>query len=257
LIPADSAAFLAYTKAQIALKYQASDTGSTLGTKYDNSPEHRRAYPYFFTDFLTSNANTNPPWLGVGLTSGTLAANAAAQCWAAHPGLAIFKSASGANSGYLFGASTGQLLSGGEYFEAICYFTNLDSVIAYIGWHDGGGTGEATDGVYIKVTGDSVAVGKTASNVTNTLTSSTYTLNDSTWYRFSPYLNSDGSKAYFKIFNEAGAVLWFDSTATNIPTGAGRDTISKLSCVWTGTNTAKDLLILDWMAIWKTTALVR
>jgi hypothetical protein len=243
-------------------KYQPSDTNSTLATKWDDSPEKYEKRPFYAAEFLAANANANPPWQGAASTSGTVGAVAAAQTWAQHPGIAVLKAATNqTNSGYAFAGDANMLSTPGLCMEAIVYFPRLDSVQFHMGLHDGNYATDGVDGIAFGKTGmaDSLLRGYCSSNSNLTATGSTYKLDDSTWYNLIWRTNSAGNKVYFRVFNDAGTQLWIDSVASNLPTGAGRETASRLIVSWgKATSAGRDLLLVDYLAMWwESTSLAR
>ena len=70
-------------------------------------------------------------------------------------------------------------------------------------------------------------------------------------------MNAAGTLVTYTIYNEAGVQQWTDTVATNIPTGAGRDTSPCLIVAEGTTDAAADILRLDYVRWGTTRTLVR
>lgn len=180
--------------------------------------------PFIYRNFCEFLNQDNPfPWTPAALQAATIGAiNGTAK----HPGVAKYTShASNANSGVRFNLSGSNkiLLAGGE--KATFIFSTgdvVDNVTRRFGFLDNTDQNAPTDGVYFKQTGDALT-GQTANNTTISTTGTSYTITTNTWYRGVVELNTACTLATFTLYaDDSDTVLWTDTLATNIPTGAGR-----------------------------------
>lgn len=173
------------------------------------------------------------------LSSGVVTAN--------HPGSISFKSSTSANSGAAIGdvnSALGILLRGGEAFQ-ICFLpTSPTNSTAYFGFHDSVNQTAPVDGVWINVAA-LILSGICSSNGTATATGTTYVMTAGVWYRATITLNADATLATFCLYAAAGNLLWTDTVASNIPTGAGRFCGPTLVATNSGT-TAVFMVSVDW-----------
>lgn len=175
---------------------------------------------------------------------------------ASHPGVVQLSSAAGADSGYTWYLSlTPFLLAGGETFEASFQVVALTNLTLRLGFGDATSVTAPVDGVYLDIAATGVATGTARSNNSASTTVSTYTVEIGTWYRISVSVET-ATLARFTLYSGAGAVLWTDTVATNIPTGAGRNTGAQAIATRSDGGTAA-LVALDYMAVYFERDLVR
>jgi hypothetical protein len=118
-----------------------------------------------------------------------------------------------------------------------------------LGYDDSATSAAPTDGVWLEIVGNGTGVvisGKTASNSTSSTTSSTYTLAISTWVSATVEINSNASLVTYTLRSEAGAVIWTDTLATNIPTGSSRNTTPHMIGTESTTDAAALMFHLDY-----------
>jgi hypothetical protein len=212
--------------------------------------ENEHLYPY--------QTQTGAPWYYIPVNSGTLGSNIAI---ADHPGIAIVSSSTSANSG---AASmlwiTSLLIAGTETTDFIIQPQTLAGTTIRLGFIDSYTSTAPTNGVYLEMAQvggvDGVIVGKTSDNSVRSTTATSYTLVTTTWYRLRVTLNADASLATFTLLSAAGAVLWTDTLATNIPTGATRYTGHGIVATNSGT-TAVQLVHIDYQSLAITRTLTR
>jgi len=194
---------------------------------------------------------------GDGMASSAIGAGtvAAIASEASHPGIINFTQ-SGANTGGWIGITglTSVALAGGEVFECIFRMNSVTNTVYRLGFQDSITTTLPTDGCYIHIAG-TTADGRSYSNTTNTTTGTTYTVSAATWYRAKVFVSAT-NLATFTIYNMAGAVLWSDTVATNIPNGAGRET-SMFVLGYKTTAGTVSLADFDWVSYTNLTALTR
>ena len=103
---------------------------------------------------------------------------------------------------------------------------------------------EPTDGAFFRYT-DGVNAGKwqavTRSNGTETATDTGVAVIADAWKRFEIDVNAAGTSAVFKIDGTTVA-----TNATNIPTGAGRETSFGLAAIKSAGTTNTAMLYVDW-----------
>lgn len=205
-----------------------------------------RKRPLLWEEWYAS-AN-NDPWTTTAIASGTVAAVAGE---ASHPGILRISSSASASSGRIVSLAANLvpiLITGGEVFEATFKLANLTNCAYYLGFLDATNT-DAVDGAYIYIPSSGAAVGKTSSNSVRTSTGTTYTVSTSTWYRARITVNSNATSVTFEIFDDSGTQLWTNTSASNIPTAAGRETGAGFSAAYS-TGGVQSLLDIDWLALW-------
>jgi hypothetical protein len=238
--------------------YNASYITSTYNATYDGNPTQTTRV---FSEFYDPSTNAIPGFLGVAISSGTVGAVATT---ANHPGVIYMRDSTTGAGGYRYGcAGTGtQLIAGGETFEVVFQPVGVRAAQrAQLGWSDAAAANTLpVDGIFFNISGSGAAIvlrGNTSANSVRSGTATTYTPTTATWYRGTIVVNSDGTLVTYTIYNEAGASQWTDTVATNIPTGAGRDTIPCIIVAEGTTDAAADILRLDYVNWGSTRTLVR
>jgi hypothetical protein len=111
---------------------------------------------------------------------------------------------------------------------------------------------DATDGVYIEMTQvggvDGTIVGKTAATGVRSSTGTSFVLVTGTWYKAVISLNAAANLATFQLYSAAGALLWTDTLAANIPTAAGQETSHGLVATNT-TGSSTTIVDIDCLSI--------
>lgn len=146
-----------------------------------------------------------------------------------HPGVLSYSSSTTANSGVqvAWGANTGGIqLRAGLIFDCMFFPVTFANTTYRFGFTDSTSSADSVDGVYFEINGSSSIVAKTAANSVRTTGAATGTLTASAWYHARIYVNSLTS-AVFYIYDEAGAQVFTDTITTNIPSGAGRETLPR------------------------------
>lgn len=204
--------------------------------------------PYLFTDFFVSTSNAAvDPFLGATVASGTT--NQPNVVDQNHPGVIRLLSSTTTNSGYYIGTNTAQIrLAGGEQVDCIFYMDLLSGSQFRVGFFDSATVAAPTDAVMIEIDGNGVATGKNYANGVTSSTPTTGQLAQATWYRARVKLNAAATEATFTIYNMAGQVVWTATLATNIPTGASRETGAGFIATNVGTS-AVTLAHLDFLGI--------
>jgi len=209
------------------------------GIDYDNP---RLVYK-FYTDFFSAQDDTNDPWVGAALGLGTSGASTGQ---ADHPGIIRFTSVATIGTGYRFMTATNCIKMGGAEHSEFCFQTgpNVTSCLIRLGYQDSNSATTPVDGVWIDIAA-TVLKGRTSNNSVRSTTGTTYApLIVSTWYRAKIAVNSDATEVVFTLYNEAGAQLWSDTLAANIPTGraTGHGMVAHV-----GANVVRTLIDLDMM----------
>jgi len=205
----------------------------------DLASKHR-----YCIDFMVDNSSAND-FYGGALASGTKAVSTSS---ALHPGVRLFTSSTSANSGYYCRTDQTALLLGGREKATLIFFTppGFTNNTVRFGFHDSITEAAPTDGVYCLMAAN-VLTGQTMNNTTGSTTGTSYTLAAGTWYRIVVKLNADASLATFTLYaDNSNTVLWTDTLATNIPTGAGRFVGFGLIGTNSGT-TAVPIVSVDYM----------
>lgn len=232
-----------------------------MGIRYDRSKSSATVvsgYQFASTDFF-NNTPLPDTWAVGALNSGTFSNSNCIAPTINHPGVGGIVSSTSVDSGYKFVGFTtqGLLLGGGEetnfIFSLPVTVTTVTST--RMGFQDSTTVTEPVDGMYISIV-DTTLKGDCISNSSETPTASTYTLVANTWYRVKITLNAAATLATFTLYSAAGAVLWTDTVASNIPTGAGRFVGHGVVSTNSGT-VAVQLITLDYMDISINRILVR
>lgn len=197
-------------------------------------------------DFTTSNAV--PVWSSFALGTGTLGYPAGD---ATHIGVMSYVAhVSNANSGYAYRTNTSIfLLSGGEkttlIFKTPTVFTN---VLRRFGFHDTIDHNAPIDGIYVEMTAETLT-GHTSNSSTRSDTGTSFSLIADTYYRVVVELNALATLVTYTLYaDNSNTVLWRDTLATNIPTGAGRYTSHGDICtLTTATGVADTIGYIDYM----------
>jgi hypothetical protein len=213
------------------------------------------------SDFYEPSTNAIPGILGGAIGSGT---NVVFATTAPHPGVVAISDSTTAGGGYKYGCTaTGNMrIAGGETGEFIFQTNGIrNSQDIRFGWADTA-TGAAlpVDGVWLNLTNVAGAAnwtGNTASNSARSQTSTKFAGSAGTWYRGVISINSEASLVTFTIYNEEGVSQWTSTLATNIPTGAARDTSPCIIATESTTDAAAVLLRPDYASWSITRTLVR
>jgi hypothetical protein len=239
------------------------DHGALTGLADDDHPQYLlRPRWYFDNDMLLVLGGSYQyffdPWYWSSRNSGTDSAESGEPN---HPGIcAIYSSTSANSGGMILVSSTAFLLAGGETTDLAFQLHTIAGTTLFFGYHDKIGGGGIVDGVYIQVSQvggvDGTAQGLCTSNGASSTTASSTVLAVDTWYRARVTLNADATLATFAIYSEAGALIWSDTLAANIPTAAGRETGHGIFVDNSGT-AALLLARIDFMSVACTRTLVR
>lgn len=223
----------------------------TLWVNLDNLPLISKESDYlnykknklqYFTDCFAANAGFYP-FNGSVVSNGSV--NVAGTTTLNRPGIVRLRSGSNANSGYLIATNANSLiLKGGEVFLSALIINSIAATtVIREGFIDTINSSDCVDGVYFEITNGLIRA-KTSTNNVRTSSTNTFSIVVDTYYWTAIRINSDATLATFKVFNEAGTLLFTDTISTNIPTA--RDTgvgIIGTSSLTGGT----DLYSLDFM----------
>lgn len=201
---------------------------------------YQARYPVFYHDFITSLTGLN----GQSMVSGTFSSSPTPS--AEHVGCVRFSCSTSANSGYRIVFDTDAVrFRGGEFF-AMSFQTRatLSGVVYRLGWNDSADHNEPVDGLYLEMSGG-VIYGRHSSNSTRSSTATSFAPATTTYYYGTIQVNDAATLVTYSIYSEAGALLWSDTLATNIPTAAGRETRWEFMAYCTGTGSAFSLIEMD------------
>ena len=181
-----------------------------------------------------------------------------------HPGVVSLSDSTTAAGGYKYGcvATGSQLIGGGETFEVVFKPNGVRTTQGFqMGWSDTAAANtQPVDGVYFNITGNAGALvlrGNTSANSVRSGTLTTYAPASGTWYRGTITVNDAATLVTYTIYNEAGASLWTDTVATNIPTAASRDTSPCIIVAESTSDVAAIIVNLDYVRWGTTRTLVR
>lgn len=213
-----------------------------------------------YSDFYEAGLTTAIPGLtGLAISSGTSAVLATT---ANHPGVIYMRDSTTANGGFKYGCVGTQLIGGGETFQVVFQPVGVrGNQSTQMGWSDTAAARTLpVDGVFFNISANGAAIslrGNTSANSVRSGTATAYTPTTATWYCGTIVVNSAGTLVTYTIYNEAGVQQWTDTVATNIPTGAGRDTSPCIIVAEGTTDAAANILVLDYVRWGSTRALVR
>jgi len=176
------------------------------------------------TEFVGYTNEASPPWVGLAIGGGTMTGIPGT---ANHPGIVQFSSAATINHGYRFLTEIDAfLITGGEVSEFVFQLKRLATTRVKMGFIDTFGWTDPTDGVWLDIRyvnpDGGIFTGKTANNTAISTTGTDFQLVVNTWYRARLQVNSDADEVIYTLYSMDGVVLWTNTLATNIPTGAGR-----------------------------------
>jgi hypothetical protein len=143
------------------------------------------------------------------------------------------------------------LLAGAEKMVTVFRRISTRSTIQFrIGFHDSTSSTAPVDGAYLQYDGATGLMSAICrSNNTQTVAGSTFALAANTWYTCIIEANANATSINFKIYSEAGILLWQENVATNIPTAAGRETGAGVIATESTNDAAADILDLDYLRI--------
>jgi len=219
-----------------------------------------RSSLFFCTDFswIHSQLYSADPWSRVVLSGGSSNNQNGTPD---HPGIVRITCAAAANSGARILTDDASFrITGTERTDLIFSIPDLADVQIQFGFFDSSVGTPPTDGAWAQISKiggiDGTVQGHTADNTATSTTASSTTVAAGTWYRLKVEVNAAGTLVTFTLFNAAGATLWTDTLATNIPTGAGRECGHGVVAITKGT-AATSLIDLDYMDVEITRTLTR
>jgi hypothetical protein len=240
----------------ISAKDQASGYAGINSNGYVNELNIYQSFQkcFYQTDFLSKNANANPPWVGGARGGGTVSTGNAEEN---NPGIATLKSGTTAGDGYYFTTDfTSQKIYGSEkttfIFKAPTFSTNT---YARMGWFDvTTDNGSIKNGIICFYAGSSSFEGRCIADSSYTNTSTSYTLSTNIYYRCTIIVNSNATRVDFYLYKcSDSSLLWSDYLTTNIPTGyTGHGIIA-----WHNGVTSISILTVDYMDLIIDRVLVR
>ncbi|HDQ16288.1 MAG TPA: hypothetical protein ENN45_04445 [Bacteroidetes bacterium] len=199
-----------------------------------------------FNDLLVTGGLHTTPWYFTNLAGGSTVIDII--YGKDHPGVFTHRThVTNTNSGAQMYTSNVFLLGGGEYAEFAFYVVNSTDLLVYWGWHNTINHNAPTRGAYMKIVNATV-MGETINNLGSSTTSSNYTLSPATWYRGVVEINSDVTLATFKIYSDAGVLLWGDALSSYLPDYNLNHTVGcNLVTVRTSGGTANYFIAIDYL----------
>jgi hypothetical protein len=252
-----------------ATKNYVDTTNTTMKTYVDTVNSSMKSYVDAYaatagttklsSDFYDGTTNAIPGLLGAAISAGTVGSVATT---ANHPGVIYMRDSTTIAGGYRYGCTGTQLIGGGETFDVVFQPVGVRSTQgAQLGWSDSTAANTLPgDGIWFNISGTGAAIvlkGATSSNSIRSYTGSTYAPTTATWYRGTIRVNTAGTLVTYTIYNEAGASQWTDTVATNIPTGAGRDTSPCIIVAESTIDAPANILVMDYVNWGSTRTLVR
>jgi hypothetical protein len=225
----------------------------TIVNATEYRPFNRTRAVVIESDFYDASTDAIPGLLGVVISSGTVNANLTT---AAHPGVINLRDSTTAAGGYRFGCSGSQLIGGKEVFDVVFQANSgithrQRNISARMGWSDStAGATMPTDGIWLNLTNKTTSwliEGSTANNGARTVTGTSYGIANYTWYRGVIQVNDAATSVSYKLYSDDGALVWSDTTTSNIPTATNRDTSPCIIVAESTTTAAADILLLDYV----------
>lgn len=202
---------------------------------------------FYSEDFLNTNNLNNTPWQAANNSSGTWTGTlSVGDVSPHHPGVALIRSATTANSGFRLATNSYAInLAGGEETN---FILNLNSASAIsktrMGFQDSFTSADPTDAVVFNANSDNTLTASCWNN--GSVTNATFANIDKTlWYRFNIRIEST-TAAVFSVYLMDGTLVETQTITTNIPTDPVRVTGHGLVCWNTGTF-AHDICRADYM----------
>jgi hypothetical protein len=214
---------------------------SILGS--GNLPILDRDNVYIFNDLISATALQ--PLIGSAISTGTFVQNTTNFSVNSFGVCRTTKSAT-ANSGYRVMSDVNAIrIKGGEIYRQRFCPLNITTATRRMGFHDATSITDAVDGVYAEYSLSGNLVLKASNNSTRTTTSAVATLSLNTWYTIEIIIANGATGATLNLYNSTGVLSSSVSlpTATNIPTGVGRE--CGVGFITTGSSTTADTLVDD------------
>lgn len=216
----------------------------------------KERFVVYETDFISDNIIQGDFLLGAAVASGTRTYIAGTPN---HPGIVQLNDSTTANGGYQYTTNvTAFSIAGGE--RAVFVFewnTARTTCQARMGWQDTIVVTNPVDCVCLEITGAGVIGGICRSNNSETATATTFSLTQDAWYSGEIIINADATLVTFTVYSEAGAVVWTNTVATNIPKGAGRETGFGVIATQSTTDAAGAIIQIDYIGLEINRSLVR
>ena len=186
-------------------------------------PEYDIRFKSYQIEWEFWGASPPSPWASGALNGGTVTVGSGDD----HPGFCVVKTrpdGDATNSGYYWVAANDRISIGG--FEQMDFVfktpSSLTGVRWRLGFQDSITVAAPVDGIYLEMSADTIIRGACRSNSAQTNTGTTYTLAVATWYRGRIIVGSPPTGVEFRIYSEAGTLLWNSNVLNNIPTGINR-----------------------------------
>jgi hypothetical protein len=211
------------------------------------------------SDFYQSGTQSIPTIVGAAISSGTVGAVTSSPN---HPGVIYLRDSTTANGGYRYMTDVAAfLIAGGE--KALFTFQTRgvrSTATARMGFQDSTSATAPTDGIWFEIVNNGTTSTLTARCKNNAGPSSAdeaYTLTTNTWYTAVLEVNAAATSVNFKLYNDAGSVLWEKDITGNIPTAGGRECGFGIIAGESTTDAAADIIHIDYLRMEINRTLVR
>jgi hypothetical protein len=208
-------------------------------------------------EFMNCNANLRDSLLGAAVSSGTLVASSGGTSTSFIGTCALTDSTTAVGGYNIAGELNSTLIAGGEYGVFVFSpgqnrHSGTSKEDAYFGFADN--TAAASLPVdscaFRRLNYNWSGVCTSNSATTHTATNFSSFMYDAGWYVGTFRVNSGATSVNFSIYNAStGSLLWSNTVASNIPTGAGRWTTPKIIVAENSTNAAVDMISFDYARI--------
>jgi len=221
-------------------------------------PNGERAYwTTLSCEFLlsTNAASQCPGLVGSAISSGTSNVITGTPD---HPGIMDLRDSTTANGGYkIVTEITAFLINGSENSTFVLNMVGgsghvAGDTTARLGFFDTATSANPTDGCWLDFDSNATAnklYGKCDSNSVQTITASSYSFVNNTWYTATMDINQNANNVVYSLYSVTGSLLWTDNVTSMIPTNASRETGWGAIATQSTTDAGASLIDLDYMSL--------
>lgn len=222
-------------------------SNQTSFTGYNPSTKH---LTYLAEFLVASQTSVNPPFIGVAVSSGTLAARGDGLGYSNyHPGVVALRDSTTVNGGYYFLTDPTYLIKGNESARAMHQFPSVSANTSRyynFGFLDSVTAAQPTDGCYFY--GVSTSIRGSCRNNAGPTNTSNYTATAGVWYTLDINISANANQTNFYIYDEnLTTLLWNENVTANIPTASGRETRFGISAYEGSGSGSQDLVLFDFV----------
>jgi hypothetical protein len=209
-------------------------------------------------DFLYSAADAPTAFYGVALTgtSGTVAGTPE------HIGITRIRGTTTTNTGYQWRTDSAITYLGSNMcalaiIRPYMFNATVQRTLTFFGFHDlTTAVNNPTDGCYFCINNSQLDVRCRSNNVMTVSNKGYYGMKLNTWYSLEVCTTAAAATAEFKVFNDAGTLLWNSTISGNIPNVAAREV--GVGIISTMNGTIQNYLIdVDYLAFARKDTMVR